>query len=135
MSDWLAIGPPENWRIGIQKKIWAVSPAQNKSWEKVQKGDRVFLYATAPVKGIIGYATVSQTKVDESPFWPQEKVKGHTLWPFRIHFKEVHALDPKGWESKSLKPDRKGIVFQRAFQPLAADRTAAWTKSLKRGAD
>ena len=99
MDNWLAIGPAENWKIGMKKKIWAVSPAQSKTWEKVETGDRVFFYATAPVKGIIGYGNVARTKVSETSFWPQEKEKGHTLWPFRIEFSEVTVIAASDWES------------------------------------
>jgi hypothetical protein len=130
MANWLAIGPAENWQIGIRKKTWAVSPAQQKTWEKLASGDLVFFYATAPVKGIIGYGRVAGTGVDESPFWPEEKRKGHTLWPFRIAFSEVTFVSMKDWETKRITPERQGIVFQRALQPAAAEAAKRWLKEL-----
>jgi len=130
MSDWLAIGPVANWEIGLKKKVWAVSPAQSKTWEKVAPGDRVFFYATAPVKGLVGYGTVSRTRVDETPFWPDEKAKGHTLWPYRIEFSSVTHISIHDWETKRVAPERQGIVFQRAFQPVTPDRAAEWVQAL-----
>lgn len=133
MAHWLAIGPSENWKIGVKKKIWAVGPAQSKSWEKVEPGDTVFFYVTAPVKGLIGYGTVEKTRVKEPPFWPQEKEKGHALWPFQITFSEVTCLSEEDWEAEALRPKRKGIVFQRAFQPIKSDRARQWLKALAAG--
>jgi hypothetical protein len=130
MSVWLAIGPAENWKIGIKNKIWAVSPAQLKSWEKLRQGDRVFFYATAPVKGLIGYGTVGGTSADEKPFWPQEVEKGHVLWPYRIRFSEITHISPHDWEARRYVPERKGIVFQRAFQPANENHAQVWLKEL-----
>ncbi len=130
MANWLAIGPAENWQIGIKKKTWAVSPAQQKTWEKLAPGDLVFFYATTPVKGIIGYGRVARTDVDENPFWPEEKRKGHTLWPFRITFSEVTFISLRDWETSRVVPERHGIVFQRALQPAAEEAAEAWRKAL-----
>jgi predicted RNA-binding protein len=127
MKNWLAIGPPNNWKIGIKGKIWAVSPAQAKTWEKLEKDDRVFFYATAPVKGLIGYGVVEKTSADEQPFWPQEREKNQVLWPFRIRFSEVKAVPEPDWQAQSVTPERKGIVFQRAFQPVVASN---WARNL-----
>jgi len=88
MSYWLAIGPPDNWEIGIKKKIWGVTPRHSKAWGLVEQGDTVFFYAMTPVKGLIGYGTVAKTKVDEKPFWPQEISEKQSYWPFRISFHE-----------------------------------------------
>jgi hypothetical protein len=130
MNTWLAIGPVENWKIGIKKKIWAVSPAQLKSWERIRPGDTVFFYATAPVKGLIGCGTVGKTDADEKPFWPQELEKGHVIWPYRIRFSSVTHISPHDWESKRVAPERTGIVFQRAFQPVGQERAESWLKAL-----
>lgn len=130
MSFWLAIGPPKNWEIGVENQVWAVSPANSKSWEKVTPGDTVFFYATAPIKGIVGSGTVARTAVEQHPFWPEERKAGSSLWPFRIHFGMVKVLPTKDWVTKKYSPDRAGIVFQRAFQPLSAERAKAWLSRL-----
>ena len=132
MPHWLAIGPPSNWRIGARKGVWAVSPNQYKSWGQVSKGDVVYFYATAPVKGLIGYATVSTTAATEKPFWPEEREKGHVLWPYHILLVDVRVLPTETWESKRLSPEREGIVFQRAFQPISDERASEWKLSLDR---
>jgi hypothetical protein len=122
MAYWLAIGPAESWEIGIKEKVWAVSHHNAKAWEKVQPGDLVCFYATAPVKGIIGIAKVQSTRCDETPFWPQEAKAGASLWPFRILLQAVKALPRSDWETRRVELDRTGIVMQKAFQPLAEEK-------------
>jgi hypothetical protein len=42
----------------------------------------------------------------------------------------VKALAEKDWEWKRFIPDRQGIVFQRAFQPVAEKRAQEWLDAL-----
>ncbi|GAB4240023.1 MAG: hypothetical protein Kow00109_15020 [Acidobacteriota bacterium] len=130
MADWLVIGPVANWKLAVKHKIWAVSPRHQKTWEQIAAGDRVFFYATAPVKGLIGWGSVAATAVNEKPFWPDEKEKGHVLWPLEIRFDAVHVLPEKDWTTKARQIERRGIVFQRALQPVAAERAQEWAKEL-----
>jgi hypothetical protein len=130
MSYWLAIGPAENWEIGIKKKVWGVTPRHSKAWGQVEPGDTVFFYAMAPVKGLIGYGVVSKTKIDEKPFWPQEISEKHSYWPFRISFEEMQALARKDWEAAHIATSCEGIVFQRAFQAVNEKRGGEWIKAV-----
>ncbi|HOM99701.1 MAG TPA: EVE domain-containing protein [Acidobacteriota bacterium] len=130
MADWLVIGPVKNWQLAVEHKVWAVSPAQEKSWRSLSPGDRVFFYATAPVKGVVGWGSVASTAVVEEPFWPEEKAKGHVLWPYRIRFQDIHVLPAADWQDRALRIERQGIVFQRALQPVASDRAETWRERL-----
>ncbi len=130
MAYWLAIGPVGNWEIGVKEKVWAVSPAHNKTWKRLRPGDTVFFYATAPVKGIIGLGTVREKRFDEELFWPQEREKGQSLWPFRLRFGDLKVLPKKEWSTKRYEPDRQGIVFQRAFQPVKPEVAEDWLSHL-----
>lgn len=130
MSYWLAIGPADNWEIGIKKKIWGVTPRHSKAWNQVQNGDTVFFYAMTPVKGLVGYGIVANTKVDEKPFWPQDFSEKQSYWPFRISFEETKALPRKDWATSRIATGREGIVFQRAFQSVDEKRARGWQKAL-----
>jgi hypothetical protein len=130
MKYWLAIGPAENWEIGIKKKIWGVTPRHSKAWGQVESGNTVFFYAMAPVKGLVGYGIVASTKVDEKTFWPQEVSEKQSYWPFRISFQETKALPRKEWETARMATGREGIVFQRAFQSVSEKRAREWLKNL-----
>lgn len=132
MSYWLAIGPADNWEIGIKKKIWGVRPRHSKAWGQVQDGDTIFFYAMAPVKGLVGYGKVAKTKVDEKPFWPQEISEEQSYWPFRISFEETKALPRKDWETARIATGREGIVFQCAFQHVDEKRARGWQNTLDR---
>lgn len=130
MSNWLAIGPADNWKIGAKKNVWAVSSRHKKAWEQVENGDTVFFYAIAPVKGIVGYGTVGKTRVANSLFWPQEKDEGYSIWPYQISFSSMTTISVHDWETKRVVPERQGIVFQRAFQPVNDKRAKTWFKTL-----
>ncbi len=130
MANWLAIGPADNWKIGVRKKVWAVNGRNKKSWDRLQPPDTVFCYAIAPVKGIVGYGTVGKTSVSKTLFWPQEKDEGVQWWPYHIEFSEVTVISTHDWETKRVVPDHKGIVFQRAFQPVDEKRAKEWLKAL-----
>jgi hypothetical protein len=54
VSDWLAIGPPDNWKIGVKRKVWAVGIRLSNSWAKVEPSDRVFFYAKPHQSKAIG---------------------------------------------------------------------------------
>ena len=130
MNNWLAIGPADNWKLGLDGKVWGFAVRHGKAWARINPGDRLFFYATAPVKGIIGYGTVRRTFQGRSPFWPEEKKRGEILWPFRVEFSVERALPGKDWETKRLELDRRGVVFQRALQPLDAGKAGRLLKSL-----
>ncbi len=66
MSYWLAIGPAGNWEIGIRAGMWGVTPRYSKAWSQVTAGDMVFFYVMTPVKGVVGYGRVVETKYTDS---------------------------------------------------------------------
>lgn len=132
MNYWLAIGPEKNWEIGIANKTWGASPAHAKTWGRIQPGDVLVFYVMSPVKGVVGYGKVTKTYVDETPFWPQEKEKGESMWPFRIVLGDLQVLPRKEWETKRVMPE-KGIVLQRAFQPIAEVVAQDWLNRLRSG--
>ena len=130
MNYWLAIGPTDNWEIGIKKQTWAVSPRHAKTWGRVQPGDTIFFYAMQPIKGLVGLGTVEETKVDQKPFWPQEVSENQRYWPVRIVLKETRTLPRKNWESHRIPTGREGIVFQRALQAVDEKRAQKWERAL-----
>ncbi|MBM4092855.1 MAG: EVE domain-containing protein [Planctomycetes bacterium] len=132
MNYWLAIGPADNWEIGIRKKAWGVTPRHSKAWGLVEPGDTVFFYAMTPVKGLIGNGTVAKTEVDQKPFWPQEISEKQSYWPFRISFQNTTTLPRKHWETARIATGREGIVFQRAFQTIDEKRAQQWERALSK---
>jgi len=125
MSDWLAIGPKENWELGIKRGIWGSTERYYNAWDKVKKDDLVFFYVTKPIKAIVGYGAVKTKTRATKPFWQQEIKDGEVLWPLQLKFDVVKLIPLNQWEYKGipLPPLSEGIVRQSAFQMLK-DKTA-----------
>lgn len=121
MAYWLAIGPVDNWKLGLSKGgVWGMNERYRNAWDKAKVGDYVLFYAMKPVKGIIGYAKVASKSTDSKPFWQQEVKQGKVLWPLRIKLESPVTLPQNNWENKmiALPPLSSGITIQRAFQLL-----------------
>lgn len=120
MAYWLAIGPEQNLRLGLGKKIWGISECYHNIWGKVAEHDVIIFYATMPIKGIIGYGKVLSKTKEYQPLWEQEVKKGAALWPLRIKFAGLHLLPQSKWSSTKLPlpPISAGITRQRSLQRL-----------------
>lgn len=123
MPSYLVVGPPGNWEIGIEKRIWGLPSSSGHMFSQVAQGDFIFFYITAPVKGIVGYGRVKGTKRDRSPVWPEELSVGNAIWPLRIEFDEIEALNRESWEKLRVKSTRK-LFVSRSIQ-LIDDRRSS----------
>lgn len=129
---WLVVGSPENWRTAFEhSNLWGLKESQRRLWDSLQEGDRLLLYATKPVGGLIGYGTV-RTKFRQShPLWPQELKESRVIWPLRFEFDVEHCLPPDDWEkrrilSRDLWP-RGG--FQLLGEQLSEDLISSFERS------
>lgn len=117
MNYWMAIGPEENWKIGLKRKIWGLPSRYKKQWQLIEPGDVVFLYITAPIRGIVGYGTMRTKEVREEAIWPEEKQIESALWPLHIAFETDFCLETKDWEEKAISISGRTSV-RRAFQRI-----------------
>lgn len=117
MTAWLAIGPPDNWEIALENRVWGFSEENGLLWQKIASGDLLFFHATRPVRGIIGYGKVFSRFVQEEPFWPQEVRTGRMHWPLGVKFEVMLSIPKEQWVAKAIHL-KKGVGFQRALQRL-----------------
>lgn len=132
MAFWLIIGPPSNWIIGIKRKVWSLSTRYEKFWARLQPGDHLLFYATAPVKGVIGSGMVSRIEKVSSPFWPQEVKEGKLLWPLKIELEEMKCIPTKKWEDGRIPVERQGVTLQRALQQIPDERGRSLLAALQK---
>jgi len=120
MAYWLAIGPEQNLRLSLNRKIWGMNEHYHRTWEKVKKDDIVVFYAMKPIKGIIGYGKVLSKSKEYKPLWDQEVKVGTALWPLRMEIEYLYVLPQGKWNSNKLPlpPLSEGITIQRSFQRL-----------------
>jgi hypothetical protein len=102
MRAWISVGPAEYWETAISGNIWGVREGLKHTWEKLQKGDLLFFYATVPIKGIIGVAKIENKFKQDKPLWPQELKENKVIWPYRYDFKVEFALSRAEWETKKI---------------------------------
>ena len=124
MAYWLAIGPAENWEHGLTKGgVWGVGGRYQVTWDRVKPEDVLLFYAVTPVKGVIGFGTISSKERRAEPFWLGDRKGGRTLWPLRIHFKVAHCLPREKWEAGRITVSFRslGMTAQNAFQELRAE--------------
>jgi len=121
MTYWLAIGPLDNWKLGMQKGgVWGFTARYKSTWARLKSGDILIFYTMKPVKGIIGYGTIKSKEEEKKLFWPQEVKEGNVLWPLRIHFNIDFCIAYSKWETDKipLPPLSQGITIQRALQEI-----------------
>lgn len=102
MQVWISTGKPENWETAISGNIWGVNESLRHTWEKLQKGDLLFFYATKPIKGIIGVARIENKFKQDRPLWAQELKENKVIWPYRFDFKVEFLLPRLNWESRQV---------------------------------
>ncbi len=117
MASYLLVGPPANWKIGIDAGKWGLSINHRHPWERMAQGDTLFFYVTRPVSGLVGYGYVIGTQRVSSFFWPDESRKRESLWPLQIEFKIGKSLDSGNWENHRFTP-QKPLYVQRSIQKL-----------------
>ena len=130
MATYLAVGPPDNLEIGINQNVWGLPSTAETWWRRLVAGDRVVLYATAPIKGIVGYAEVESTMRDASLLWPQEKQRGRCQWHLRISRRNIRVVPAAQWASRCYGIKRNGLFLRRSFQLLNWDRAAEFVKGI-----
>jgi len=102
MQVWISTGTPENWETAISGNIWGVQESLKHTWEKLQKGDLLFFYASKPIKGIIGVARIENKFKQDKPLWAQELKENKVIWPYRFDFKVEFLLPRSNWESRQV---------------------------------
>ena len=103
MNYWLVVGSPQNWHTAFKHgNIWGLKETQRHLWESLNENDKLILYATAPVAGIIGCG-MARTKFKQSqPLWPYEIKQHKVIWPLRFEFDVEFCLPPDKWASKKV---------------------------------
>lgn len=100
---WLVIGSPQNWQAFFNlNNIWGVKAAQQGAWEYLANGDGALIYASSPVRGLIGYGTIRNKFKQDKPLWPEEVNDNKVIWPFRFEIDIEYCLPPDKWHTDKV---------------------------------
>jgi hypothetical protein len=137
MQIWISTGKVENWETAISGNIWGVPESLKHAWDKLQKGDLLFFYATAPVSGIIGVAKIENKFKQDKPLWPQELKENRVIWPYRYDFKVEFALSRAEWEVKKvgavglpIQAGLNSVKDTEAIKPILQKMDETWNTEL-----
>ncbi len=129
---WLAVGIPENWHTAFDFNcIWGLRATQRHYWDALtEKNDIVFFYATTPVGGVIGYGTILEKIRQDSPLWPEERVKNEVIWPLRFYFDVKAALRPDTWSQQKVVMEELKPRVRSGFQELESQMAVELLQAL-----
>ncbi|MBE0415242.1 MAG: EVE domain-containing protein [Dehalococcoidia bacterium] len=135
---WLVVGSPQNWQTAFEHgNLWGLKGTQQNLWEHLSTGDRVLLYASSPVRGLIGYGTVRNKFRQDRPLWPEEVKQNKTLWPLIFEFDIEYCLPQDRWRSDSIINDalrnrvRRRQMLQMLEEGLANELVRAFSKEAR----
>jgi len=123
---WIILGPNKSWETAFEQGgIWGVKRLLYQEWKALEKGDVIFFYATAPVKGVIGVGRVETKFIQDKPLWPDEIAIGKVLYPFRFEFDTDYVLEKDLWTSRRISQSEVtlSISEMRRGINLLLDRT------------
>jgi len=114
--------------------MWGFSETSKGLWNTTSVGDFVAFYAITPIKKIIGFGEIEKKVIDETIFWPDEKLFQRSIWKYRILFHVLHKI--KNWNDGvkvsnhiMLNVGRK-VVDRKTFSTLVKDADLKWKTSI-----
>lgn len=95
---WILSGTPENWVLGVNDGIWGARENLKSHWDRMSKGDYLFFYGTAPVKGLIGFGRLQSKFRQDKPLWPDEVRTKTVIWPLRFEINIKYVVPRENWD-------------------------------------
>jgi predicted RNA-binding protein len=89
----LLIGDKDTWLVSISLKIWGFSEKSKGFWNRSYIGDYVAFYVTLPIGRVIGHGRITNKFISENLIWPDEKMFGKSIWPYKIEFEKRLVID------------------------------------------
>lgn len=116
---WLVVGTAKNWKTSFaNRNIWGLKEFRelNALWNLLSEGDRILLYVSSPVSGIVGVGKVATKFRQTNPLWPEEIRQSSVLWPLRFEYEIEYCLSPELWESRAYKETNLQLITRMVFQ-------------------
>jgi len=106
---YILVANRRTWNASLKGCIWGFSEKTRGFWKTSSRGDLVAFYVTAPSKKIIGFGELKKKFLDESLYWPDEKLSENVIWKYRMKYSIIHVID--NWK-KGIPPPKKLILNQ-----------------------
>ncbi len=89
----ILVGDRKTWNASLKKQIWGFSEKTKGFWNTANSEDIVAFYVTKPTKKIIGFGKLKKKFIDNTIFWPEEKLSEEIIWKYRIKYSIIHKQD------------------------------------------
>lgn len=116
---WLVVGAAKNWKTSFENRnIWGLKEFRELTalWSLLAEGDRILLYVSNPVSGIVGVGKVTTKFRQTNPLWPEEMKQGTVIWPLRFEYEIEYCLSPELWETRAYKETNLQLITRMIFQ-------------------
>jgi hypothetical protein len=120
-KNWLVIGVPQHWETALSHPvpIWGLRPHYQAIFDALNTSDIVWLYATSPVRGVIGLGMIKDKYIDDKNLvWLEELKQKEVIWPLRFRIQVLKVITPDRWKKDNIKIADFNLNWQIGFQPL-----------------
>jgi len=116
---WLVVGSETNWKYNLEHgNLWGLKEFREmvSLWNLLEEGDKMLLYVSSPICGIVGIGTVTTKFRQTNPLWPEETSKGIVIWPLRFEFDVEYCLPPSSWKDRNYSSQDIRLITRMVFQ-------------------
>jgi len=120
---WLLVGTEQNWKFSFEHgNLWGLKDFRETLalWNLLREGDKVLIYVSKPVSGVVGVATVTTKFRQTNPLWPEEVRRKVVIWPLRFEFDVEYCLSPSLWQSRCYRESNLQLITRMIFQCVPA---------------
>jgi len=123
----MVVGSEANWKYNLEHgNMWGLKEFREmvSLWNLLEEGDKLLMYVSSPVCGIVGIGTVTTKLRQTNPQWPEELRKNAVVWPLRFEFDVEYCLPPSSWPTRSYSTQDVKLITRMVFQCIP-DRVAS----------
>jgi hypothetical protein len=131
---YILVGDEKTWNASFSENVWGFSETSKGLWNTTNMGDFVAFYAITPIKKIMGFGVIEKKVLDETIFWPDEKLFQRSIWKYRIRFRVLHKI--QNWNDGIRVPNHimlnvgRKVVNRETFSILVKDADLKWKTSI-----
>ena len=116
---WLVVGTAKNWKTSFENRnIWGLKDFRELAalWNLLAEGDKILLYVSNPISGIVGIGKVTTKFKQTNPLWPEELKQGSVIWPLRFEYEIEYCASPELWATRAYKETNLQLITRMVFQ-------------------
>lgn len=90
---YILVGDEKTWKSALTKNLWGFSENNKGLWNNTNVDEYVALYVTKPIQKVIGFGRINRKFIEETIFWPDEKIFKRPIWKYRLEYSLYHISE------------------------------------------